>query len=405
MVGTAEKNVGPARSTVVQKVAASNRSAMNVEPPARSGDTTLTMIPLTWKSGRTSIERVPPVIWNQVTMSAAVALSATTMVALASSIWYRASCPVRAGLTGVTAAPSRQAANMLVISSTRFGNMIASTPSRRSPASASRAATADTVWAKRALSSSWRSSAMQAPAGFRTDRSSGMAAAVMAVPFRAVPTLCCPTLRPQPPHAIGLASPNRCPRWCSAHIPRDWPADGCPPEPSGGRFFVPAPRCRGAARVLTLPSRRAKRCPLGGSMTAAGSSASRTGRVRDDTTDQHRQWRDADRFLPRRRRRRALYQDPDHPLRPEPVPVRRPHQGLGAGLRGTSAGGAAAVDGLHPVLHHAGNQRARAAGGAAPGPATGRSHGGGRPGRHPGPGGPARRAGRRPVGGHQPREG
>jgi len=52
--------------------------------------------------------------------------------------------------------------------------------------------------------------------------------------------------------------------------PRDWPADGCPPEPSRGRFFVPAPRCRGAARVLTLPSRRAKRCPPGGSMTAAG---------------------------------------------------------------------------------------------------------------------------------------
>ena len=73
MVGTAEKNVGLARSTVAQKVAASNRSAMNVEPPARSGDTTLTMIPLTWNSGRTSSERVSSVISNQVTMSSAVA--------------------------------------------------------------------------------------------------------------------------------------------------------------------------------------------------------------------------------------------------------------------------------------------------------------------------------------------
>ena len=62
MVGTAEKNVGLARSTVAQQVAASNRSAMNVEPPARSGDTTLTMIPLTWKSGRMSIERVSSVM-------------------------------------------------------------------------------------------------------------------------------------------------------------------------------------------------------------------------------------------------------------------------------------------------------------------------------------------------------
>ena len=73
MVGTAEKNVGLARSTVAQKAAASNRSATNVDPPASSGDTTLTMIPLTWKSGRTSSERVSPVISNQVTMSPAVA--------------------------------------------------------------------------------------------------------------------------------------------------------------------------------------------------------------------------------------------------------------------------------------------------------------------------------------------
>jgi hypothetical protein len=47
MVGTAEKNVGLARSTVAQKVVTSNRSAMKVEPPARSGDTMLAMIPLT----------------------------------------------------------------------------------------------------------------------------------------------------------------------------------------------------------------------------------------------------------------------------------------------------------------------------------------------------------------------
>ena len=73
MVGTAEKNVGLARWTVAQKVAASNRSAMNVVPPASSGDTTLTMTPFTWKSGRTSSERVSSVISNQSTMSSAVA--------------------------------------------------------------------------------------------------------------------------------------------------------------------------------------------------------------------------------------------------------------------------------------------------------------------------------------------
>ena len=64
---------------------------------------------------------------------AAAASSATTRVAPASSIWYRASCAVRAGLTGVTAAPSRHAANMLVMSSTRFGSMMASTPPAAQP--------------------------------------------------------------------------------------------------------------------------------------------------------------------------------------------------------------------------------------------------------------------------------
>src|SRR5580692_3118292 len=149
---------------------------------------------------------------------AADAPSAITTFAPASSIWYLASCPVRAGLTGVTAAPSRQAANMPVISSTRFGSMTASTPPRRSPASARTAATADTVWAKRALSSSWRSSAMQAPAGSRAARSSGMAAASMAVP--SVPSgfvLSRRYGRRQLPD-IRRRSPNHRCRWCCAHI-------------------------------------------------------------------------------------------------------------------------------------------------------------------------------------------
>ena len=64
MVGTAEKKVGLTCSTVAQKLAAWNRSAMNVEPPASSGDTTLTMIPFTWNSGSTSRLRVSPVISN-----------------------------------------------------------------------------------------------------------------------------------------------------------------------------------------------------------------------------------------------------------------------------------------------------------------------------------------------------
>src|SRR5580693_8310284 len=149
---------------------------------------------------------------------AADAPSAITTFAPASSIWYLASCPVRAGLTGVTAAPSRQAANMPVISSTRFGSMTASTPPRRSPASASRAATADTVWAKRALSSSWRSSAMQAPVGSSAARWSGMAAASMAVP--SVPCGFCavPTLRSASPAGIGRMSPNQRRRWYRAYI-------------------------------------------------------------------------------------------------------------------------------------------------------------------------------------------
>ncbi len=74
MVGTAEKKVGLTCSTVAQKLAVWNRSAMKVEPPASSGDTTLTMIPFTWNSGSTSRQRVSAVISNQPMMSSAVAL-------------------------------------------------------------------------------------------------------------------------------------------------------------------------------------------------------------------------------------------------------------------------------------------------------------------------------------------
>src|SRR6266566_4859303 len=73
---------------------------------------------------------------------------------------------------------------MLVMSSTRFGSMMASTPPGRSPAAAKTAASAVTRSAKPALSSSWRSSATQAPPGSRRARSSGIVAAVTAFPFR-----------------------------------------------------------------------------------------------------------------------------------------------------------------------------------------------------------------------------
>ena len=74
IVGTAEKKVGRTRSTVAQKVDASKRSATNVEPPASSGDTTLIMIPLTWKSGSTSRQRVSVSIPNHLTIRSAVTL-------------------------------------------------------------------------------------------------------------------------------------------------------------------------------------------------------------------------------------------------------------------------------------------------------------------------------------------
>ena len=73
MVGTAEKKLGLTFSTVAQKLSAWNRSATNADPPASSGDTTLTMIPLTWNRGSTSRLRVSPVISNQSMMIRAVA--------------------------------------------------------------------------------------------------------------------------------------------------------------------------------------------------------------------------------------------------------------------------------------------------------------------------------------------
>jgi hypothetical protein len=65
--------VGRARSTRSQNVFGSNRGAITVEPPAASGETTLTMIPLTWNNGNTSRQRSAGVISNQSTIIAAVA--------------------------------------------------------------------------------------------------------------------------------------------------------------------------------------------------------------------------------------------------------------------------------------------------------------------------------------------
>ena len=85
--------------------------------------------------------------------------SAITTLAPASSIWYRSFLSGQGRIDrGYRGPEPAEAANMLVISSTRFASMTASQPPRRSPAFASRAATADTVWVKTALSSSWRSS-------------------------------------------------------------------------------------------------------------------------------------------------------------------------------------------------------------------------------------------------------
>jgi ABC-type sugar transport system ATPase subunit len=60
-------------ATAAQNVAASNRWPMTADPPASSGDTTLTKIPSTWNSGSTRRLRVSPVISNQSATSRAVA--------------------------------------------------------------------------------------------------------------------------------------------------------------------------------------------------------------------------------------------------------------------------------------------------------------------------------------------
>src|SRR5260370_641640 len=116
---------------------------------------------------------------------------------------------------------------MLVMSSTLFGSMMASTPPGRSPAAAKTAASAVTRSAKPALSSSWRSSAMQAPPGSRRALSSGILAAVTAFSF------------PFQPDARG--EPRRCHRARVTNHPLS---------------IVPAPRCPGIAGVLTLRSRQ-----------------------------------------------------------------------------------------------------------------------------------------------------
>ena len=191
---------------------------------------------------------------------AADALSATTTFAPASSIWYRASGPVRAGLTGVTAAPSRQAANMLVISSTRLGSMMASTSPRRSPASASRAAAADTVLGETCVVEFL---ALVGDAGLRGIPRGpfvGYGGCEHGGTFRAVRVCAVPTLRSASPPGIGRASPNRRRRWCAAYILATGRAGDWTRGPSRARSFVPAPRCGGPAPALSLPSRRAKRC-------------------------------------------------------------------------------------------------------------------------------------------------
>lgn len=54
MVGTAEKYVGRAWRTRAKNVAGSNRPAMVTWPPAISGASVPTTIPLTWNRGRIS---------------------------------------------------------------------------------------------------------------------------------------------------------------------------------------------------------------------------------------------------------------------------------------------------------------------------------------------------------------
>ena len=93
-----------------------------------------------------------------------------------SSTWYCISVRVSEGLTGVAAAPSRQAANSETTSSTRLGRAIATTSPAPTPRRASSAAARATRSAKAALSRAVTSSAMAAASGCSAARVSGSAA-------------------------------------------------------------------------------------------------------------------------------------------------------------------------------------------------------------------------------------
>ena len=88
--------------------------------------------------------------------------------------------------------PSRQAANMLVISSTRLGSMIASTSPRRSPASASRAATTDTVLGEVRVVEFLALVGDAGPCGIPRGPFVGNGGCEHGGTFRAVRVLCCP---------------------------------------------------------------------------------------------------------------------------------------------------------------------------------------------------------------------
>ena len=237
---------------------------------------------------------------------------------------------------------------MLVISSTRFGSMMASTSPRRSPAAANTAATASTRSAKAALSSTWRSSAMQGSAG---------------VPLRPlIGNFGCCHGTPLPYEADASGRP-RAAASCAHHKP-------------GGpsvvlRATMPGRHRRTYAAVTTSPeaTRMTRLINIDNGGTLTDFCFVDGGEVRYTKTL-------------------------TTPIRPEPVPVRRPGQGLRAGLRRAAARRAAAEHGLHPVLHHPGHQRPGAADRAAAWPARHRPDAGRRAGGHPGPGGPAGRAGR-----------
>ena len=96
-----------------------------------------------------------------------------------SSIWNAASPAVRLGLIGVSAAPTRQAANMTTTSSTRFVNMVATTSPAPTPLARSIAAVALTRARNSAFVSASRSSSMHGPVGSSAARSSGRVANVV----------------------------------------------------------------------------------------------------------------------------------------------------------------------------------------------------------------------------------